>query len=264
MRRALRAPSPLLAVLTSRTHPRPPLPRLQAQLLLPAGCGLAQLEAQLHHDSIQLHSYALAPPEERLASVLQQHLLGVSAAPAAQGWHARILELACLHSSCRAAPQVSSRSPSTRALQLWDVLHEFGLNHFGRLVQFAAAGTSAAAAAAAGGTPGTPVAAAAGGTPTAPRLGAPADSPVPDGSPATPVGPSSHGPISAAAAAAEQPDPMQHDWAQVELQVVHSIWHSNALPARGKQTREPDALALMMHVLDCVRALRWGLASWHD
>lgn len=37
-----------------------------------------QLEAQLHHDSIQLHSYALAPPEERLASVLQQHLLGVS------------------------------------------------------------------------------------------------------------------------------------------------------------------------------------------
>ncbi len=58
---------------------RPLLPLVQAQLLLPAGEGLVQLEAQLHHDSIQLHSYALAPPEERLAAVLQQHLLGVSA-----------------------------------------------------------------------------------------------------------------------------------------------------------------------------------------
>jgi hypothetical protein len=64
---------------------------LQAQLLLPGGAGLVQLEAQLHHDRIQLHSYALSLPEERLASLLQQHLLG-----------------------------------------LWDVLHEFGLNHFGR------------------------------------------------------------------------------------------------------------------------------------
>ena len=39
-------------------------------------------------------------------------------------------------------------------------------------------------------------------------------------------------------------------------QVVHSLWHSNALPARGDHVREADALALMMHVLDCVRALR--------
>jgi hypothetical protein len=61
---------------------------------------------------------------------------------------------------------------------------------------------------------------------------------------------------SAAAAAAEQPDPMQHDWAQVELQVEHSLWHSNALPSWGDHVREADALALMMHVLDCVRALR--------
>jgi hypothetical protein len=208
---------------------------LQAQLLLPAGAGLVQLEAHLHHDSIQLHSYALAPPEERLASVLQQHLLG-----------------------------------------LWDVLHEFGLNHFGRLVQFMAAGSGqAAAAAGAGGTPGTPAGAAggtpvgtaggtpgagstplAGSTPTTARLSPLAGSPVPEGSPATPVAPAAPTQISASAAAAEQPDPMQHDWAQVELQVVHSIWHSNALPARGEHVREPDALALMMHVLDCVRALR--------
>jgi hypothetical protein len=61
---------------------------------------------------------------------------------------------------------------------------------------------------------------------------------------------------SAAAAAAEQPDPMQHDWAQVELQLLHSLWHSNALPSKGDHVREADALALMMHVLDCVKALR--------
>lgn len=41
-------------------------------------------------------------------------------------------------------------------------------------------------------------------------------------------------------------------------QVVHSLWHSNALPSKGEHVREPDALALQMHVLDCVRALRWA------
>lgn len=292
------------------------LPAVQARLLLPTGCGLAQMEAQLHHDSIQLHSYALGTPEERLASLLQQHLLG-----------------------------------------MWDVLHEYGLNHFGRLVQFAAAGNGGGAGAgSAAGTPSTP---ATGATPVSAERGGGAPAPSPpqqaaqgpgrgpstplaarppsaagspatiEGSPATPLltppgqPATQHGTSSAAAAAAEQPDPMQHDWAQVELQVrrlpaallpfrlpprlalrqctrppacwlaclgnpegqpgwgvhgivcamparlstvspspgpqvVHSLWHSNALPSRGDHVREPDALALMMHVLDCVRALRWG------
>ena len=181
-------------------------------------------------------------------------------------------------------PALTPPHSSPASIQLWDVLHEFGLNHFGRLVQFmAAGGGQGGAAAGAGGTPGTPAAGGtpiagaggtpgtgstplAGSTPTA-RLSPLAGSPVPEGSPATPVGPAAPTQISAAAAAAEQPDPMQHDWAQVELQVVHSIWHSNALPARGEHVREPDALALMMHVLDCVRALRWGrwlLCGWHS
>jgi hypothetical protein len=42
-----------------------------------------------------------------------------------------------------------------------------------------------------------------------------------------------------------------------QVQVVHSLWHSNALPSRGEHVREADALALMMHVQDCVTALRW-------
>lgn len=184
--------------------PAPPAFHPQAELLLPHGCGLAQLEAQLHCDSIQLHSYVLAPPEQRLASLLQQHLLG-----------------------------------------LWDVLHEFGLNHFGRLVQFATAGSTAAAAAGGSGTPGTPAAlgaAGGSGTPTSiAPLGAPGSggrllargsplsagcSPAAEGSPSTPqqqgmLGAREGGSsgMSAAASAAEQPDPMQHDWAQVELQV---------------------------------------------
>lgn len=172
------------------------------------------MEAQLHHDSIQLHSYALGTPEERLASLLQQHLLG-----------------------------------------LWDVLHEFGLNHFGRLVQFAAASNGGAGAGSAAGTPGTP---ATGLTPASAERGGGAAAPSPpqpaaqgqgrgpstplgtrppsaagspatvEGSPATPLhglllpggqAAQQHGTSSAAAAAAEQPDPMQHDWAQVELQV---------------------------------------------
>lgn len=82
---------------------RPLLSLVQAQLLLPAGEGLVQLEAQLHHDSIQLHSYALAPPEERLAAVLQQHLLGVSASSQAC---ACLVEFFCRgqlrdHQNCR-------------------------------------------------------------------------------------------------------------------------------------------------------------------
>lgn len=196
---------------------------LQARLLLPTGCRLAQMEAQLHHDSIQLHSYALGTPEERLASLLQQHLLG-----------------------------------------LWDVLHEFGLNHFGRLVQFAAAsggaGGGGGGAGSAAGTPGTPATGATPASaergdappvpspphlagqgqgrgpstpPTARPLSAAASPATVEGSPATPLqglhtpgGQASqqHGTSSAAAAAAEQPDPMQHDWVQVELQVRLFFW----------------------------------------
>lgn len=59
-----------------------------------------------------------------------------------------------------------------------------------------------------------------------------------------------------------QLDSTAHPWSHYPpppahlLQVVNSMWHSNALPSRGEHVREPDALALMMHVLDCVRALR--------
>jgi hypothetical protein len=174
---------------------------LQARLLLPSGAGLGALEAALHHDRITLHSHAMSSPEEALAGALQQHLLG-----------------------------------------LWDVLHEFGLNHFGRLVQFLPAPGAPAGGPApgAGGTPGTPAAPLAAGeapgaaTPLPPRP-PPAASPLSGdgspggaGSPATPAGGASAGPgavqavggaTSAAAAAADQPDPFQHDWAQVELQV---------------------------------------------
>lgn len=59
-------------------------------------------------------------------------------------------------------------------------------------------------------------------------------------------------------------DPMHHDWALVETMLRQSIWHTDMLPASGEHGRDPEALALMMHVLECVQALRWvGFGDWN-
>lgn len=104
----------------------------------------------------------------------------------------------------------------------WDILHTFGLNHFGRLLHFPAPQAEGGA----------------GGEPqqlqqrqVAAQQAAPA-------------------------AWEDTSDPLAHDWAQVECMLLHSIWHTDCLPSHGEHARNPEALALMMHVLDCVRALR--------
>ena len=42
--------------------------------------------------------------------------------------------------------------------------------------------------------------------------------------------------------------------------LLASVAHTDALPPHGEHARNPEALALMLHVLDCVRALRWACA----
>eukprot|EP00887_Chlorella_sp_A99_P000294 scaffold13.g294.t1 len=138
-------------------------------------------------------------------------------------------------------------------LTMWDILHQFGLNHFGKLLHLAAppAGEGPGAGGGAGeaggeGAGADAAAAAAAGRPASDGGGG-------EGSAAA-------GEEDAAAAAAEDAqNPLQHDWRQVETMLLHSVWHTDCLPSRGEHTRNPEALALMMHVLDCVRALRAGL-----
>jgi hypothetical protein len=117
------------------------------------------------------------------------------------------------------------------ALGVWDVLHDSGLNHFGRLVHFPSGSSAAAAAAAASADAGAGGAAADGGD--------------------------------AALLAAEAGDPAHNDWRQVALMVEESI----AVTARGgapagARDRPPAcaaALAVMRHVHACVGALERGL-----
>ncbi|GAB4815349.1 hypothetical protein N2152v2_002395 [Parachlorella kessleri] len=204
-----------------------------------AAC-LAEVEGALHRHPVFLRGYQPWRGECQLAAALQQHCLA-----------------------------------------LWDVLHEFSLNHFGRLLHFVAPGPSAPDAP---GTPGAHPCFLGGGassTTTSPMQGPRSQQVQPGGSrPAGAAGmaagsacTAAPGPAAGAApayAAASgstnsstngstvqyAADPLHHDWPLVEVMLRQSIWHTDMLPASGEHGRDPEALALMMHVLECVQALR--------
>ncbi len=193
------------------------------------------------------------------------------------------IEARCHHSGvalhvCLPRP---SRAQLLAALQqhclaMWDLLHEFGLNHFGRLIHFAQGPV--------GGT-------AQGADDALPPAHAPA--------PAAATAPSA----AAAVADVEQAqlplshpsspsDPFLHDWAQVAIMLQQSLDHVDApsipkaaaagaaagagqadFPERAQQQgaavagpssfqgMAPAARALIQHVIRCVSALRVGLET---
>jgi len=131
----------------------------------------------------------------------------------------------------------------THSLLIWDTLHAFGQNHFGRLIHFPPSASpqpspraqplppSHAARLAAqlalsqgGGSPASLTSTPAGiGSPAS--LGSPAQHDTP---PQKTAAPGSVAPPNAAPYAF---DPVHHDWRQIELMVRHSIACSEALPA---------------------------------
>ena len=174
----------------------------------------------------------------------------------------------------------------THSLLVWDTLHAFGQNHFGRLIHFppsasiqssTTAATSSGnepppnaarlvasltAAAAASNASSTPGGSSPGGTgvvggrgvdsPAAAVSGGNSDAPPP---PRT-ANPSNVAPANAAPYAF---DPIHHDWKQIESMILHSIACSEGLPALGEHCRSDVAVGVMKHVLRCAQSIRTGL-----
>jgi Zinc-finger of C2H2 type len=145
----------------------------------------------------------------------------------------------------------------THSLLVWDTLHAFGQNHFGRLIHFPpsaspqqsprtvggvggavdspqqaqplppshAARLAAQLALSQGGSPASSSSPAGIGSPAASNLGSPSQQDTP---PQKTAAPGSVAPPNAAPYAF---DPVHHDWRQIESMVRHSIACSEALPA---------------------------------
>lgn len=163
----------------------------------------------------------------------------------------------------------------THSLLVWDILHAFGQNHFGRLIHFPPAAspqqsprtTGASAGAGAGSQQDQAMShtarlvaslAAAAGSPAGSPAGV--GSPASLGSPAlaeTPRAAALPGSVAPPNAAPYAFDPVHHDWLQIELMVRHSIACSEALPAEGTEhVRSDVAIGVMQHVLLCAMAVR--------
>ena len=175
----------------------------------------------------------------------------------------------------------------THSLLIWDTLHAFGQNHFGRLIHFPPSASpqqspraqplppshAARLAAQLALSPGG------GGSP-----GSRTSSPTCIGSPASLGSPSQHetppqktaapGSVAPPNAAPYAFDPVHHDWRQIELMVRHSITCSEALPdpdtttaaataseekEKVKHSRSDVAIAVMHHVLHCAEAIQTGM-----
>lgn len=133
----------------------------------------------------------------------------------------------------------------THSLLVWDTLHAFGQNHFGRLIHFPPA-SSPQQSPRAQPLPPSHAARLAAQLALSPGGGSPVSltsSPAAIGSPASLGSPSQHdtppqktaapGNVAPPNAAPYAFDPVHHDWRQIELMVRHSITCSEALPAPG-------------------------------
>jgi hypothetical protein len=254
---------------------RPPSPPYQQylQLLGIVGPQLSQIHRPFDKARQQLRKLATSLQ----AGVLLPHDTAL-AALAARLHHGRL--------ALEAYDQTEEEQGLCTVLQahclvIWDVLHQFGLNHFGRLIHVPQAPVpdqpganpqgglgkqhgvgpvppmytvpgSAAVGGSTSSTPGSPAS-----LPSAypsPRSAFPSP---PFSSPRS-VYPSPRAPVAPEACPYAQPtDPLQHDWDEIELAVAETERQTLGLGGEGDRRRSEAALEVMAHVAKCITAQRY-------